>query len=293
MKALILGLALSTAFTAQAVAQELADGTSALPVTLRAAESYTVEGANGTSYDVRVAFPDGYNSSGDTRYPTLYVTDANFVFLTTVEAQRLLQIYGEVAPVLIVGVDRPAGTFGEMAAHRIRDLTTSPLPAVDSTLAAQYGTPVRSGGAEAFLTTLVETVVPSVEARYPTGEERGLLGYSVGGLLATHALFSATERFTHYLIASPSYWWGGGEMFERERTYAAVHDDLPAEIFISSGSQEPPVTQAVVEMDSTLSTRGYDRLVLTRHEFEGETHTSVPPAAISRGLRVLFGPDDE
>ncbi len=279
--------------TAPVVAQDIGVDASTSPVPLRAAEAYSIEAADGTRYDVRVAFPDGYDASGSTRYPTLYVTDANFVFLMTVEAQRLLQINGEVVPLLIVGVDRPTGTFEEMAASRIYDLTPSSMPAVESTLAAQYGIPVRSGGAEAFLATLVDLVIPSVEARYPTGDERGLLGYSVGGLLATHALFDAPERFTHYLISSPSYWWGSGEMFEREQAYAAAHDDLTAHVFLSAGSQEPPITRAVAQMDSTLSSRGYDQLRLTRHEFDGETHTSVPPAAISRGLRVLFSPDDE
>lgn len=50
------------------------------------------------------------------------------MFLATGEAQRLLQIYGEVAPLIMFGVDRAAGAFGEMAANRILDLATSSMP---------------------------------------------------------------------------------------------------------------------------------------------------------------------
>lgn len=292
MKTLILGLVLAVVTAPPVAAQDVADADPS-PVTLRGAEAHVIEAPNGTVYEVRVAFPDGYDPDGEIRYPTLYVTDANFVFLTTVEAQRLLQIYGEVPPVLIVGVDRPSGTFGEMAAHRVSDLTPSSMPGVDSVFSARYGFEVRSGGAGAFLDVLTTSVVPFVESRYPTGDERGLLGYSVGGLLATEALFDPAASFTHYLIASPAYWWGGGEMADRERAYAATHRDLAADVFLSAGSLEPSVLWAVMQMDSVLASRGYQGLRMTRHAFDGETHTSVPPAAISRGLRVLFGREDE
>ncbi len=132
MKTFILVLALAPAFIAPVGAQDLDADTNASPVTLRAAESYAVESADGTRYDVRVAFPDGYDESGDTRYPILYVTDANGLFLITVEAQRLLNVFGEVKPIIIVGVDRPASVLGEMLAIRIADLTPSSMPRVVS-----------------------------------------------------------------------------------------------------------------------------------------------------------------
>ena len=43
------------------------------------------------------------------------------------------------------------------------------------------------------------------------------------------------------------------------------------------------------DLDATLRSRSYDGLTLTTHLFEGETHLSVVPATISRGLRVVFG----
>jgi predicted alpha/beta superfamily hydrolase len=293
MKALVLGLALAVAFIAPVCAQNLDANTRTSPVTLRAAESHAVESADGTRYDVRVAFPDGYDASGDTRYPVLYVTDANFLFMTTVEAQRLLNVFGEVRPIILVGVDRPASVLEEMLAIRIADLTPSSMPRVDSVWTAQYGALVQSGGAQAFLTTLLDEVIPSVEARYPTSEERGLVGYSVGGVFVTQALFTMPDRFTHYMILSPSYWWGGGEMFVREEAYADAHEDLAAKVFLSAGSEEQGIAQGAARMDSVLNARAYRTLDLTHHEFQGETHVSVPPASISRGLRVLFGTANE
>ena len=39
----------------------------------------------------------------------------------------------------------------------------------------------------------------------------------------------------------------------------------------------------------TLAARGYPNLDLTYYLFPGETHESVAPMVISRGLRVVFG----
>lgn len=44
-------------------------------------------------------------------------------------------------------------------------------------------------------------------------------------------------------------------------------------------------------MASVLEQRNYPSLRLTQHVFEGETHLSVIPATLSRGLRAVFARD--
>lgn len=46
-------------------------------------------------------------------------------------------------------------------------------------------------------------------------------------------------------------------------------------------------------MANALADRAYPSLNLTVHEFDGETHLSVIPATLSRGLREVFAPDVE
>ena len=48
-----------------------------------------------------------------------------------------------------------------------------------------------------------------------------------------------------------------------------------------------------VRMASVLEDRTYPGLNLTVHEFSGETHLSVIPATLSRGLREVFAADVE
>ena len=83
--------------------------------------------------------------------------------------------------------------------------------------------------------------------------------------------------------------------FDYEARYAATHDDLPVTMFISAGALEAvlePEFAAMVanveEMVKILESRKYPGLKLTSHIFENETHLSVIPATMSRGLRAVF-----
>ena len=113
-------------------------------------------------------------------------------------------------------------------------------------------------------------------------------------------LFSRTADYDRYLVGSPSIWWNEGKLFEDEAAYADAHEDMKADVFISVGALEEAVNPEpddsrmvsnTVEMAERLRTRGYPNLRLTEHVFESETHLSVIPATMSRGLRALFAAD--
>ena len=53
-----------------------------------------------------------------------------------------------------------------------------------------------------------------------------------GGLFATYALFTEPDLFTRYAITSPSLWWDGGSIFEREAEFAKTRRSLPKQVFV-------------------------------------------------------------
>ena len=169
-----------------------------------------------------------------------------------------------------------------------RSLSLTPTRVISDS--QQSGPEVRTGGADAFLAALTDEIIPWVESRYPASEERGLYGGSLGGLFATHVLLTAPDAFAYYLIGSPALWWDDEVMFEREETYANEHDDLPARVFMSVGSEERENMKSVMSrMSGSLMNRNYPNLEIGRHIFEDETHSSVIPMYVSRGLVFLFG----
>lgn len=285
----VLKTALVLAFISAGTSQG-AFGQSVRPVELRGSEVHEFRANAGALYEISVAFPLDYDPTGDTRYPVLYVTDATLVFPLVVQTYRFLARQQEARPILVVGIDRPTRTEEETKASRYLDLTPTRVPEVERSNESRLGHDVRSGGADAFLDILNMEIIPWVDGRWPTSGDRGLAGYSLSGLFATHVLLTAPESFDHYLIGSPSLWWDGRVMFEREEAYAGRADDLPAHVFLSVGTEEGRFMLAnAVRLAETLISRDYESLELEWQILQGETHVSGIPVAISRGLRALYG----
>lgn len=290
----LIALVFVTGGGSQAQAQQLSAPAArdAPPVALPGTEQFDlVSAVNGEPYRLFVSLPEGYESEGEARYPVLYLLDAHLTFPAAVSALASMAIQNEVEPLIVVGISHGEPTFESWFVNRWRDFTPSLAPATDSASAAAFGLPpetVRSGGAPGFLRILREEVLPLVEGRYRTSDKRGIAGHSLGGLFAAYALFEAPELFARFGLNSPSLWWGGGEMFEREDAFAAERTRLPAHIFLSAGSEEGSMVPSMQRFAEMLSGRDYEGLSVHTVVFEGESHGSVVPAMMSRTLRVLY-----
>ena len=218
--------------------------------------------------------------------------DANGVFGMTTETLRVLDFYGEMRDVIVVGVGYPgAASFPATMARRTRDYTPTDEGWYVATYVDAKGIDgyAGEGRAAAFLTFLSDELMPFVEQRFRTTEERSITGYSFGGLFALYALFTRPGLFKRYLVCSPSIWWGGGMIADVEGAYAAAHADLPAWLWMATGSEEgDDVTVAMLDLAATLSGREYPSLVVTASLLAGEEHLSAFPPFISRALRAAF-----
>lgn len=218
--------------------------------------------------------------------PVLYVADPILVFGTTVEIVRLLSLAEHLPPaMLVVGIGYRGSTIRDMHKIRQRDLTPVANRAED---------PDPSGGADRFLAFIRDELKPWVHERYPVdGDDSAFYGGSLGGLFATHVLFSEPATFRRYGIGSPAYWWAGEMMFDREAEYAAGHSDLAARVFVSVGEREsadgPDMVGQAERMVRQLRARGYPSLEIEFEVLAGEDHATVAPFNVSRSLRSIFG----
>jgi len=259
-------------------------------VELSSSELRAFRAADGTLYQIYVAFPFGYLPDSGARYPVLYLTDASLYFALVAAIMRNREMEDGLPPMILVGVDRPADSVLEDLTLRVLDLSPTRDTSREELLSQQYGEDVRSGGGDVFLSVLTDEIVPWVEERYPVSGDRGLAGHSLGGLFATHVLFSSPGSFTHYLILSPALSWDNEMIFARERAYADAHEDLPARLFLSAGGEEEPeLVPNMVRLVEIVEDRQYPGLELAHRVFDDETHMSVIPVGISHGLTFLFG----
>ncbi|GAA1578832.1 hypothetical protein GCM10009789_35630 [Kribbella sancticallisti] len=250
---------------------------------------------------------------GDPGAPALYVLDAGFLLDVTAGVMSMLRtmarLVGEPFPDLtLVGIGYPTDDPGQIFALRARDLT----PTRGQLTTAMNLPPLDFGGAEEFLCTVVDEVVPAVEARYEVdGVRRGLAGFSFGGLFGMYTLLHRPDSFSDYLMGSPSLWWDDGLPLVWEEEWAAKHADLAAQVFLWVGSNEQligdswknerfplSVLQRLAQVDRVqdlaqrLDARRYPSLRVDCTVLDGEYHLTAPAAGLTRGLLAAFERDD-
>lgn len=248
-----------------------------------------------------IKLPWSYEDS-DRVYPMLFSLDANRSFPLYSTMSLILETPGfEAEEIVIVGIgykvnlDRMRG-LAEWAMWRTRDLTPERREEVEnfwvkrlSALLDGEAPVVQTGGAPNFLKSIREEVIPFIETSYRvSSKDRGLAGYSYGGLFALYSLFHEPDLFTRYFAGSPSMW---DVLFEYEENYASRHNDLVAKVFMTAGSMESELSEPIHRMVDRLRSRGYPSLEIKTHLFEGEFHDSAYAASVSRALRVLYSKD--
>jgi uncharacterized protein len=224
----------------------------------------------GRTYQISVALPENYATSNET-YPVLYAVDANAQFGTVVETARLQHQFEIVPELIIVGIGYPVGRFAEVQELRAGDICGR-------------------GDREGFLEFIRQELIPLVELEFRANPaDRALYGHSCGGGFALHALLEGEGTFQRFIVGSP----GTDRILQLESSYAENHDSLPAQLFVSTGllldepfPENPP---GIKELVTIFESRNYSGLQIKTAYIEDETHITVIPATIGRGLRSVYG----
>jgi len=249
----------------------------------------------GRDMELYVKLPRSYGD-GERTYPVLFATDGNRSFPLYATTSLIYETPGNGNPeIVIVGIgyavdDDPLLALKDWAVWRTRDLTPARHPDVEAYWndrlsgepPSRAGLPVRTGGAAEFLEFIRSEAIPFIEANYRVSTtNRALAGYSYGGLFTLYTLFHSSAIFSRYFVGDPTMW---DEVFEYEVGWADAHQDLPARVaFVTMEERE-----SVHRLVDRLTARGYPRLDLRLEAIQGEEHAGGQPAAISRGLRLLY-----
>jgi predicted alpha/beta superfamily hydrolase len=254
-----------------------------------------VSKTNSVPYRISIALPFNYLPSDTTRYPVMYVLDGDPNLPMAALIQRNMSYDHEVPDVIMVGIGYQVDNFLSTRSFRVLDYTPSHVAKIDSEMTASHHMKMVTGGAADFLQILEKEIIPYIETNYKTNKDRSLAGHSLGGLFALYALFHEPALFQKYLISSPSLYWNDFEMLgEETEYYGSRHKILQARIFISAGSLEPdPMTPDIKQLVNLIRQRHYQGLEITEYVFPEETHLSVIPFSLSRGMRIIYSQKSE
>jgi predicted alpha/beta superfamily hydrolase len=273
---------------------EKSKGQNLYPAPIREIKTHSIKSAfNHKTYQLCVSLPKNYSEQDTLHYPVLYVLDGKFSFNGMGSIRDVLDLGKEIKDIIIVSIEDSCTTDADWLASRNNDFTPSSMPQVDTLTSKIMKIPegkLKSGGAELFLNTLQNDMIPFIEKHYKTTNDRGLSGHSLGGLFAGYCLLKKPNLFKRYGINSPSFWWNNSEMVRIENDYASHHSELTAKVFFSvGGSEDANMLASFNAFTNAVKSHNYQGLSMTVKIFDGETHLSVVPAGGSRTLKVLYG----
>ncbi|MCA9734982.1 MAG: hypothetical protein H6696_14800 [Deferribacteres bacterium] len=223
------------------------------------------------SFYIRVSLPPDYSNSYTTRYPVLYLTDADTFWGAATDFRWFL--HWRNPQIIIVGI----GYGSRTAALKKRrgDFYYNP-------------TPDGSIGAQKFITFFNDELIPEIESRYRVdNSNRTLFGWSAGATFALYTLFSQPQLFHNYLIG------GNGPVTDDpldrlERAYFENSKNLQAKVYAGIGIYDKyyPRLKNFIER---IENRGYEGLQFKFETISTFTHSyEAGVALMAKGLQYVF-----
>lgn len=229
----------------------------------------------GMDYTLKISLPFRFNPKAKT-YPVFYYLDAWNSSGGMNEMVKSRMFSKNMEDAIVVGISFEANpiTFGQI---RARDY----CPPLADTSSPQRG--------DKFYGFLEKELIPFMEEKYNANPiDRGVLGYSLGGLFATWTLKQEKLLFNRLAILSPSLWYGGEDfIFKNEQFLESVKNSDGLKVFISCGSLEgKQMIKAAEYLSKVLSKNEKNEVQFVI--FEGEDHGSCNLPATSRAVSFLY-----
>lgn len=185
--------------------------------TLPRTDVYDLRSQSGAAYRIFLGWPE--LAAPPSGYPLILVLDGNAHFATVLEAYRLRTVNADQAgftPALVVGIGYPVDTALDME-RRTLDYTPS-VERAHLPPRPNGGTWSATGGVDTFLSFIADTLIPSIDTKFPIDRARvAIMGHSFGGLLSLYAMMARPGLFCTHVAGSPSIW------FAKQLIHDALH----------------------------------------------------------------------
>ncbi len=225
----------------------------------------------GERREIIVGVPAGYEG-GDETYPVVYLLDGPSHFHHTTGTARFLARNGRMPDVIVVAI---ANT------DRTRDMS----PPIQS----DVGPPrPNAGGADNFLEFISAELMPFIDERYRTRPYAILIGHSLGGLFANHALVHRPDVFNAYISISPSLWWDDQRLVAQADSAFDHAGDLVGDFYMTMGNEGGAMLGGALKFAGILEAKAPEDFRWEFKLMEEESHGSVPHRSTYYGLERIF-----
>lgn len=242
-------------------------------------ERHIVSTQAGRAYRIGVWLPFSYHSTHKT-YPVLYVPDGEFAFPMAAGLIPTLIGNGEAPEMLVVGIAyQDIRTWQEHGQLRDQDF-----------LSARFQEKPEDSRLEAFTGFFQQELFPLIEREYRgSPEDRGLFGFSSGGLFALHALLTRPGMFRRVVATSCTWPGADEEILAWEQGYAGRSGQPAAQVYLSVGEKDAEQLGGFAAVVERLRGRQESGLRLFSEMHAGEGHSSGALAkAFLHGVRAVY-----
>ena len=225
---------------------------------------------------INVYLPEAYAADKLTSFPVMLMLDGGLAedFLHIAGLMQVSVANGTMRPFILVGVENTV---------RRRDLTSPSDNALDKSDIPN------AGGSARFRQFLVNELLPEIEQRYRTTQERALIGESLAGLFTLETLLHTPDAFQTYIALDPSLWWNDEKLTADFAAKLAAQPKLVKKLYIASSGQAgmEKVIQHFADMLNQTKPEG---LQWTYEKYREETHATIYHPAALKAFRSLFAP---
>ena len=231
--------------------------------------------AVGRGYHVYVMLPDGYDSTADDTYPTIYILDGGALFPLFAAYYRYLNFGEEIPDSIIVGVSYGSDTF-EGGNFRSTDYT-APSDERD------YW-----GGAKKFQSFLSDELIPMIEGNYQSrADRRVIFGQSIGGQFVLYTALTKPNLFWGHVASNPALHRNLPFYLEKHADAEPGHEQ--SRLFVADGTlNDAEYREPNLQWIDYWSERDDKPWQLKTVDLEGHSHMSAPPASFRQGMYWLF-----
>jgi len=232
----------------------------------------------GRPYHIFVMLPDGYETSSEEYFPTIYILDGGALFPLLSAYYQYLNVGQEIPDAIVVGISYGSDSF-EGGNYRSTDYT------------AKSAERAYWGGAERFQRFLSDELLPSIEGTYRSRSDRRVIfGQSIGGQFVLYTALTKPDLFWGHVASNPAL-HRNLPFFLQKHGEAALSGEQ-SRLFVGSGSLDDPRFRVpALEWIEHWSNSDDNPWQLKTVNLDGHTHMSAPPASFRQGMTWIFSED--
>tara|TARA_R110002126_G_C10481575_1_gene501984 strand:- start:2434 stop:3621 length:1188 start_codon:yes stop_codon:yes gene_type:complete len=205
---------------------------------------------------IQIFTPESYDKT-DKKYPVLYILDGQRLFPFGVSLLKSFTQFKQTPEFIIVGI---TNTYPDRFGHFIDE-------------------------EKKFLTFIEKDVIPFVDDRFRSSNDRLLFGWEYGGSFVLQTMLDRPNLFNAYLAASP---FPLNSKISQISDFLSKNATFDKTLYFAVSPNENEVNIGTEKLDSILKLKGLKTFNWTYKKLLNEEHRSTPYATLYFGIKNYY-----